>query len=623
MSGRCYQGGSALLLYVAIIVFFLANLGAPRLFAENEAADQENPSSGYRHRAFPVVEPDSGHTKLMLAKTGLDIFSNVMTPVAIVSVIGPYRSGKSFLLNQLLSLSCDEGFGVGHLRDTKTRGIWVWGEPKEIYIDEVKTSVFFLDTEGFESIGKSNVYDDRIFALAAILSSVLIYNLPETVREADIGKLSFAVELAEEFFGRVKGHENTLEPARLLWLIQRDFLEGNSVQQMVSEALQPVPNPHGIKDIDQVNRIRDSLALMAENSSAFSLPQPHLQRTKLCEMADAELDQEYVQRRDRLKEIVLSLVKPKVVQGMPLTGKDFALLLKQTLEALNKGDIPTAGSVVDTFNHAVVDQCIKFYDNEVSKIKLPISEDIMFKLHEDATKAASAIFDQQRFGRNRGGEAEHTLANKISKTFAALKAANEYKSMKHCERLYSDCEDRMDELQNLRLPSMGKFDAGFSQCNKSYEQQCFGPSKVVYQGRLQKMLMRERSQFIDNYNQRLFNWLIVFSLLMVVVGRFFIKFFLLEVAAWVLFIVLETYTRIFWSAESLYTNPIWQIIISIWEIFIYSPFLDVDRWAVPLAWLFLSTFVMFRCWRRRRRRLHLLPNAENSRHPALCMRRLL
>lgn len=86
------------------------------------------------------------------------------------------------------------GFGVGHMRDTKTKGIcwdlvmlpycpgctclfildithcilycssvgiWVWGTPIEVAITGVKTSVFFLDTEGFESIGKSNVYDDR------------------------------------------------------------------------------------------------------------------------------------------------------------------------------------------------------------------------------------------------------------------------------------------------------------------------------------------------------------------------------------------------------------------------------------------------------------------------------
>lgn len=44
---------------------------------------------------------------------------------------------------------------------TVCTGIWVWGNPIEMDVDGQKTSVFYLDTEGFESIGKSNVYDDR------------------------------------------------------------------------------------------------------------------------------------------------------------------------------------------------------------------------------------------------------------------------------------------------------------------------------------------------------------------------------------------------------------------------------------------------------------------------------
>lgn len=40
-------------------------------------------------------------------------------------------------------------------------GIWVWGTPVELDIDGTKVSVLYLDTEGFESVGKSNVYDDR------------------------------------------------------------------------------------------------------------------------------------------------------------------------------------------------------------------------------------------------------------------------------------------------------------------------------------------------------------------------------------------------------------------------------------------------------------------------------
>ncbi|XP_062030065.1 uncharacterized protein LOC133745920 [Rosa rugosa] len=61
------------------------------------------------HQAFPIVEPDPGHTKLRLSKEGLEAIERIKTPIAAVAVIGPYRFGKSFLLNQLLSLSCYEG----------------------------------------------------------------------------------------------------------------------------------------------------------------------------------------------------------------------------------------------------------------------------------------------------------------------------------------------------------------------------------------------------------------------------------------------------------------------------------------------------------------------------------
>ena len=73
------------------------------------------------------------------------------------------------------------------------------------------------------------------------------------------------------------------------------------------------------------------------------------------------------------------------------------------------------------------------------------------------------------------------------------------------------------------------------------------------------MLAKSRALFIKEYNNKLFNWLVIFSLVMVVIGRFLIKFFLLEVAAWVLLAFLETYTRLFWSSESPYYNPVWHM----------------------------------------------------------------
>lgn len=59
--------------------------------------------------------------------------------------------------------------------------------------------------------------------------------------------------------------------------------------------------------------------------------QPHLQRTKLCDLKDEDLDQSYVKKRDKLKDLVSSIIRPKIVQGKSLNGKEFVSFLKQVL----------------------------------------------------------------------------------------------------------------------------------------------------------------------------------------------------------------------------------------------------------------------------------------------------
>ncbi|PWZ54378.1 hypothetical protein Zm00014a_029691 [Zea mays] len=561
-----------------------------------------DPDPDELERAFPIVEPDHGHTKLRLSEQGLEAIRRIETPIAVVGVIGPYRSGKSFLLNQLLSLSCDKGFGVGHMRDTKTKGIWIWGTPVEMDVDGSKVSVIYLDTEGFESVGKSNVYDDRmfsffgrIFALATVLSSVLIYNLPETVREADISRLSFAIEIAEEFYGRFV-HFSCLSVWGKMSLLSQQSFSGLS------------------RGISSVNQIRDSLAVMGNNSTAFSLPQPHLQRTKLCDMEDKELEPLYVKRREQLKQLVSSIVKPKIVQGRTLNGKDFVSFLQQILEALNKGEIPSTGSLVEIFNKAILDRCLKAYREKMDGLGLPVPVDKLQKLHEMANGDARILFDKQHFGKHHAAQSALKLEDDIKKVYRNLLLANEYQSAKLCEARFSECEDKMDHLQVLKLPSMAKFNAGFTHCNQSFVKECVGPAKESYERRMSKMLAKSRALFIKEYNNKLFNWLVTFSLVMVVIGRFVIKFFLLEIAAWVMFIFLETYTRMFWSAESLYYNPAWHIIVSSWETIVYSPILDLDRWAVPIVIMLLFGVLYWRCFggRRKRGRGSLLPLYKNS-----------
>jgi hypothetical protein len=210
-------------------------------------------------RRVPLVLPLDSRSQLAVQPEGLQLLRSITGPLAPVVIIGPYRSGKSFTLNQLIETSCGEtlprarapatghsaaastaysqschalrclqrcssgsfqactlgaarllhlapadmGFGVGHTRATETKGIWIWGQPIPLAGGDAAvsagsaaeasaaasgaayggaggganaTQLLFIDTEGFESTGKANSYDDRIFALSALLSSLLIYN---------------------------------------------------------------------------------------------------------------------------------------------------------------------------------------------------------------------------------------------------------------------------------------------------------------------------------------------------------------------------------------------------------------------------------------------------------------
>ena len=157
------------------------------------SSDDGNPQKPV---ALPLLVPDG--TRLKLQPAALEYLAALRGPVAVVAAIGQYRSGKSFLLNQLMRMSCDEGFKVGHQRETQTKGVWLLAAPA----GDGSSTLLYLDTEGFEGTGKAAAYDDRIFAFAALVSSALLYNLVETIKQGDIQKLSFAAQLAREFWRR-------------------------------------------------------------------------------------------------------------------------------------------------------------------------------------------------------------------------------------------------------------------------------------------------------------------------------------------------------------------------------------------------------------------------------------
>lgn len=615
---------------VVLLCMFCPSVSAIRALDPQQIEKDTHTSS---RRPFALVEPVESHTKLSVSEEGLEALRSIPGPVVPVVVIGPYRSGKSFLLNQLLGVGCTEGFGVGHTRSTQTKGVWVWGEPQRLPLEAntlpdlagQEASIVYLDTEGFESTGKADAYDDRIFALSTLISAVLVYNLPETVRESDIQKLSFAVELAEGFYADVQGGggSSPVEPGNMLWLIQRDFLEGKTVQDMVSEALQPVANPYEDQDIAQVNKIRQSLRLVARNSTAFGLHQPHMERTKLCELADDQLDSQYIQQRSGLRELVQQLAKPKRVNGKVMTGPALAELVSQMVTALNARDIPTAGSILEHFNKELVYRVRDSYIANLESLALPVSDDTLAAHHEAASAAARKQFQAEKFGNDLTtglGSLQDMLQASLDKEFLGRQTGNTLESNRRCEKAETECEDSLEREQLVRLPSTGRFEDRFSQCQASFERVCIGPAHTGQSERLQKAWRREHTRFKHDYNDKLYNGLVLLLLVDILMFRFVIKFSVLESLGWVVFLFLQVYPKLYLNGGSMYEAHWWAILVRIWEMLVYNPLLDLEKWWQILTPVAIVSFVAWKVWvkcirprwKRRQDKKLMLPTKQGT-----------
>ncbi|MEW5300408.1 MAG: hypothetical protein WDW36_003340 [Sanguina aurantia] len=604
----------------------------------------------------------------------MDLLRSITGPVAPLVVIGPYRSGKSFLLNQLLGVPCDVGFGVGHTRDTQTKGIWIWSQPRMKQMPGGgSVAVLFIDTEGFESTARANSYDDRIFAASTLLSSLLLYNLPEAVRQSDISKLSFAVDLAQGFYERfhVSGwaglewawsgglewylaqgfyerfHDagstgSDFEPGSMLWVIQRDFLQGKSADALVREALALVPNPGKDKEVEALNAIRGSLAAIAGNSTGVSLRQPHLERTKLCDLPDSALDQEYVKQRDALRETVMSLSKPKVVAGKPVTGPQLAALLQQTVEALNTQEIPNVGLLIEAFNADLTQRAVQRrmeafgadltqravqgFIAALAALELPVTEEALAEGAAQAKEAALQLFGGASLGRKRGSHSKPSLLAQLEREVdvratqnaaasTKLCAALEVKceggsngvrgsslvvtawSTKLCAALEAKCEAELDSLQAMRLPSLRRFEGSYDRCARTFSGECLGPARSEAEARLTHAWARAKGSFAQEYNGRLYTGLIGASIVGILLFRFALKIQVLEAGCWLSFAFLQVAPHAWIGSGTIYETAGWRWTVAVWETAMLVLF-GFD--GAGVLWLCcLMAYVGWRLYRRR------------------------
>nr|XP_026696059.1 atlastin-2-like isoform X2 [Ciona intestinalis] len=208
-----------------------------------------------------------------------EIFFGIKQPVAIISVAGAMRKGKSFMLNMLLhhllkwNLNSRNPTGDEIIRNVfqckggnerVTIGINITDKPI-ILMNKVgeEVAVFLMDSEGLFDKKQSAT----VFAISTLLSSLQIFNVSEQIQECDLQYLQMFTNYTKLSAAHI-GHSKAFP--ELLFLIRNYQLEDvwgvEEGQRYLEKFLQ--------SDVEENQRVREVLGENFAHLRCFLLPHP-------------------------------------------------------------------------------------------------------------------------------------------------------------------------------------------------------------------------------------------------------------------------------------------------------------------------------------------------------------
>jgi hypothetical protein len=219
---------------------------------------------------------DGGDGRLAPDPRGLSLLRSpalANKELRIIGVVGQARTGKSFFLNSLVGKartfevsSGDEGF---------TKGLWLH-KLDDVAENEGGASdqdndiaTILLDSEGLGAPGGTKVYDTKMVALTAMLSSTTFYNNMRKVNKMDVEFLGDVV-LFDEVFRSL-----TTEPllaSSIVWLVQ-SYSSKDVCEDYPSRFLRKL----GADFDDELlmhDRVIDYVSTRSANNTIFCLPYP-------------------------------------------------------------------------------------------------------------------------------------------------------------------------------------------------------------------------------------------------------------------------------------------------------------------------------------------------------------
>ena len=343
--------------------------------------------------AVPFVTFNSITKKFIINEEAVKILAQPENKqIGIVSLVGKYRTGKSFLLNRvLIEKKSLKGFDVGPTIKPCTKGIWLWSSP--LYVTNKSSSTTFpaylIDTEGLGAYDEEINHDSKIFLMAILISSLFIYNSFGTIDEVALNNLSLILNLSKSL--KLRNNSNVLntkesddkEMAKyfpsLLWLL-RDFAlkledsDGNVItaKQYLENALMEQKGSRA--SIEEKNLVRKMIKTYFIERDCFPLVRPVENENdlqNLMSLPESKIRPEFIKQSSMLRNKIYMKIKPKTFNGKILSGQMLVDLLDSVVNCINEGAIPV---IENSWNYIASNELLKSIRENTEYFKKVIME---------------------------------------------------------------------------------------------------------------------------------------------------------------------------------------------------------------------------------------------------------
>ena len=343
-------------------------------------------------RKLVTTQQDGQHHGLQLVEEALELLQTIDKPLAVLSICGPYRSGKSYFLSRLMGRPGT--FQLGHSMRACTRGIWM----ATAVLECEEFAIVLLDTEGIDAIRASETTAMSLLTLTTLLSSYLIYNSKKVPQKVDLDKMRCFTQLSTSILTQ-RGDSMSADSVKkffphFLWLLRDVALD---VTNKRGELISPTEFLHTrvlASESGQLTDLGRSLCSLFPSLECHTIPTPAIKPKlirNIVELQDQLTPAFNTAVDESIRHILQHVMPKKAIDGVSVVdGPALVALARGYVDAINiPGALPdleqgwTAVIKLQLKEHS--DKLVAEYEREMEESlqgNLPMEESNLTRLHQ-------------------------------------------------------------------------------------------------------------------------------------------------------------------------------------------------------------------------------------------------